>query len=136
MRLQATLAQVGCDDGSEIIHPPPDGLLRDHNSALGEQVFDVAEAEREPEVQPNRLVNDLRREVACVADFLHPLGYRAAQAPASGRCSDNAPPRLHAIRAINLGVELREAKAPSSSPDQTAAAFGVSSSGTWVLHEA
>ena len=71
--------------------PPPDGLVRDHNPALGEQVFDVAEAEREPEVQPNRLVNDLRREpVARVADFLHPLGYRASKAPASGRCRDNA----------------------------------------------
>ena len=91
MRLRATLAQVGCDNGSEIIHPPPDGLVRDHNPALGEQVFDVAEAEREPEVQPNRLVNDLSREpVARIADFLHPLGYRASKAPASGRCRDNA----------------------------------------------
>ena len=27
----------------------PDRLVRDHNPALGEQVFDVAEAEREPE---------------------------------------------------------------------------------------
>ena len=82
-RLRATLAQVGCDDGSEIIHPPPDGLVRDHNPALGEQVFDIAEAEREPEVQPNRLVNDLRREpVARVADFLR-IRCRRASLPCS-----------------------------------------------------
>ena len=82
-RLRATLAQVGCDDGSEIIHPPPDGLERDHNPALGEQVFDIAEAEREPEVQPNRLVNDLRREpVARVADFLR-IRCRRASLPCS-----------------------------------------------------
>src|SRR5208337_2814807 len=91
MRFGTALSQFRCNDRSEMIHPPPDGLVRDHNPALGEQVFDVAEAEREPEVQPNRLVNDLRREpVARVADFLHPLGYRASKAPASGRCRDNA----------------------------------------------
>ncbi len=91
MRLRATLAQVGCNDDSEMNHPPPNGLVRDHNPPLGEQVFNVAEAEREPEVQPNRLVNDLRREpVARVADFLHPLGYRASKPPASGRCRDNS----------------------------------------------
>ena len=72
MRLRATLAQVGCDDGSEMVHPPPDGLVRDHNPAFGEQVFDVTEAEREPQVEPNRLLNDLRREpVARVGDFRH-----------------------------------------------------------------
>ena len=66
-----------------------------HGRAALEQVFDVAEAEREPEVQPNRLVNDLRREpaVARVADFLRPLGYCASKAPASGRCRDNAVER-------------------------------------------
>jgi hypothetical protein len=41
-------------------HPPPDRLIGDDNPALGEQVFDVAEAEREPQVEPNRLLNDLR----------------------------------------------------------------------------
>src|SRR5271165_6497104 len=58
MRSRATLAQVGCDGGPEMIHPPPDGLVGDHDPALGEQVFHVAEAEREPEVEPNRLLND------------------------------------------------------------------------------
>src|SRR5271166_565588 len=119
MRLRATLAQVGCDDGSEMIHPPPDGLVRDHNPALGEQVFDVAEAEREPEVQPNRLVNDLRREpVARVADFLHPLGYRASIAPASGRCRDNArgrdgPARAGPNGSSSEGAGRRERDAPA-----------------------
>jgi len=30
--------------------------------ALGEQVFDVAEAEREPEAEPNRPLNGLRQD--------------------------------------------------------------------------
>ena len=30
------------------------------NSALREQIFNVTKAEREPEIEPDRLVNDLR----------------------------------------------------------------------------
>jgi hypothetical protein len=42
--------------------------------AFRQQIFDVAQAEREPEVEPNSLVYDLRREtIPSVADFLHRL---------------------------------------------------------------
>ena len=45
---------------------------RNDDPAFGEEIFDVTEAEREPQVEPNRLLNDLRREpVARVADFRH-----------------------------------------------------------------
>src|SRR5580693_8835610 len=61
----------------------PPHAERSH-STLRQQIFDVAQAERETEVQPNRLLNDLGREpVTRVADFLHPLGYRAASGTAS-----------------------------------------------------
>ena len=49
---------------------PREPASRSERSTWPPPVFDVAEAEREPEVQPNRLLNDLRREpVARVADF-------------------------------------------------------------------
>ena len=49
---------------------PPDRLIGDDNPALCEQVFHVTETEREPQVQPNRVLNDLRREpVTRVADL-------------------------------------------------------------------
>jgi hypothetical protein len=70
MRLQATLSQVGRDHR----------FVGHSHATFRQQIFDVAQAEREPEVEPNRLLNDLRREpVTRVADFLHPLGYRANQ---------------------------------------------------------
>src|ERR1039458_8671705 len=73
MRLGAALLQVGSDHRSEMIHPTPDCLVGHRHSTLREQIFDVAQAQREPEVEPNRLLNDLRREpVAGVADFPHP----------------------------------------------------------------
>jgi hypothetical protein len=70
MRLGTALAQFRCNDRSEMIPPASDYLVRNHNSALGEQILDVTKAEREPEIEPDRLVNDLRREpISGVADF-------------------------------------------------------------------
>src|SRR5260370_19145668 len=58
----------------EMIHPASDCFVRNCNSALREQIFDVTKAEREPEIEPDRLVNDLRREpISGVADFRHAL---------------------------------------------------------------
>ena len=73
VRLGPALSQVRCDERPEMIHPASDRLIRDPNRALREQIFDVAQAQREPELEPNRLLNDLGREpVAGVADFPNP----------------------------------------------------------------
>jgi hypothetical protein len=72
-------------------HPTPNGLVGHGHTTFRQQIFDVAQAEREPEVEPNRLLNDLGREsVTRIADFLHPLGYRAASGTASATLHDNA----------------------------------------------
>jgi hypothetical protein len=62
MRLGTALPQFRCNDRSEMIHPTPNGLVGNRYSASGQQVLDVTRAEGEPEVEPYRLVNDLRRE--------------------------------------------------------------------------
>ena len=72
--------QVRCDHRPEVVYPAPNGLVGHRNAAFCQQVFDVAQAQGEPEVEPNRLLNDRWWEaVAAVADFLHPVGYRAAK---------------------------------------------------------
>ena len=74
MWLGPALSQVRCDDRPEMIHPASDCLVGDRNSTLSEQIFDVAKAQREPKIEPNRLLNDLGREpVPSVADFRHSL---------------------------------------------------------------
>src|SRR6478672_4310644 len=89
MRLGTALAQFRCNDRSEMIYPASDCLVRNCNSALGEQILDVTKAEREPEIEPDRLVDDLRREpISGVADFRHAL-----RLP-SRRRRDNAPSTL------------------------------------------
>ena len=62
MRSGTALAQFRCYDRPEMIHPASDCFVRNCNSALREQILDVTIAEREPEIEPDRLVNDLRRE--------------------------------------------------------------------------
>ena len=72
-------------------YPTPNGLVGESHTTFGQQILDVARAQREPEVVPIRLLNDLGREpVTRLADFLHPLGYRAASGPASATLRDNA----------------------------------------------
>src|SRR5712664_69210 len=75
---RSAFTQVRCDHRPEMVYPAPNGLVGDRNAALCQQVFDVAQAQGEPEVEPDRLLNDLGWEsVAAVADSLHPVGYRA-----------------------------------------------------------
>jgi hypothetical protein len=62
MRLQTTLSQVGRDHRSEMVHPTPNGLVGDSHTTFGQQILDIAQAEREPKAEPNCLVNDLGRE--------------------------------------------------------------------------
>src|SRR5271166_2308715 len=62
-----------------MVHPTPNGFVRHRHSAFRQQIFDVAQAEGEPEVKPYRLLNDLGREtIPAVADLVHP---RAATRP-------------------------------------------------------
>src|SRR5271157_5839495 len=70
MRFGTALAQFRRYDRPEMINPASDCFVRNCNSALREQIFDVTKAEREPEIEPDRLVNDLRREpISGLADF-------------------------------------------------------------------
>lgn len=44
---------------AELRSPFRDGLERDLNAALGQQIFDVSKAERKPVIEPNRIGDDL-----------------------------------------------------------------------------
>src|SRR5271157_1036393 len=56
-----------------MVHPTPNRLVGHRHSALRQQILDVTQAEGEPEVEPDCLVNDLGREtIPGVADLVHP----------------------------------------------------------------
>ena len=72
MRLWPTFAQVGCDPRPEMAHPAPDRLIGDDNPAFSQQILDLAEAEREAVIKPDRVLDDFgRKAIAAIADFCH-----------------------------------------------------------------
>jgi hypothetical protein len=71
----AAFAQIRCDYRPEMVHPAANWLIRDRNPAFRQQILNIAKAQGEPEIEPNRLLDDLGREtVSVVADFLYRLG--------------------------------------------------------------
>src|SRR5208337_3048911 len=73
-------------------------FVRNYNSALREQIFDVTKAEREPEIEPDRLMNDFRREpISGVADFRHALWL-----PSHRRRDNAAPTSLSHTQAMTI----------------------------------
>src|ERR1700689_3468057 len=103
MRLRTALAQIRGDHRPEVVHPAAHGLVRDRDPALRKQILNVTKAEREPEIEPNRLMYDLWREpISAVADFPHTLGYSAYVHPTSHRRRDKAvrdgPPQVKGLR--------------------------------------
>ena len=50
--LKEFLAWLQGDLGSKMIHPAPDGLVGDHDAPFRQQIFDVAEAQGEPDIEP------------------------------------------------------------------------------------
>src|SRR5271163_2439778 len=117
MRSGTALAQFRCNDRSEMIHPASDCFVRNSNSALGEQILDVTKAKREPEIEPDRLVNDLRREpISGIADFRH------AHSLLSRRRRDNALPRAGSPRLCADAprrLRQRHLRRPSSPAEST-----------------
>ena len=60
-------------------------------AALRQQIFNVAKAQGEPQIEPDCLLDDFGREpVAFVADFPHRLGYLTEGEAASSNRRDNA----------------------------------------------
>jgi hypothetical protein len=59
----------------ELQRPAADGLVRDNDAALEQHLLDQSQAQRKPEVQPDRVGDDLRRKArAFVADGLARAG--------------------------------------------------------------
>ncbi len=55
-----------CEARAEFVAPAADRLVTDDDTALEQQFFNITQAELEPEVPPNRVTNDRRREPVAV----------------------------------------------------------------------
>jgi HSP20 family protein len=61
-RARAGPPEPSCNPGSEFQHPAPYRLIGDIEPALGKQILHIAIAQGEPEVQPDRVLDDRRRK--------------------------------------------------------------------------
>jgi hypothetical protein len=62
-----------------------------HDPAFRQQIFDVAEAQREPNIEPDRVLDDFgRKAIAAIADFDHRGWYGYRSVTASPRRRDKA----------------------------------------------
>src|SRR5450631_4271742 len=72
MRLRPVFAKIGRYLGSKVVHPAAHGFIGDYYPTFGQQILDISEAQGEPDVKPDRLLDNLGREpVAAIADLGH-----------------------------------------------------------------
>src|SRR5450755_483651 len=72
MRYRSPAPEVSRDSRPEFQQPSPDGLVADLQPALCQQILEIAVAQGEAQVQPNRVPDHIWREaVAGVGDCLH-----------------------------------------------------------------
>src|SRR4030081_2767085 len=95
-RAWAAPPQLSCDPGPEFQHPAPHRLIGNLQAALGEEFLNVAVAQCEPEIKPDRVLDDRRREaMPSVGELIHAGSLPHGLAPLELRFRDNA---RHAAR--------------------------------------
>jgi hypothetical protein len=71
-RPRATPTQPSCDRGTELQYPAPHRFVGNVEPSVGKQFLDIAVAQGEAEIKPDRVLDDLGREVmAAVAERRH-----------------------------------------------------------------
>jgi hypothetical protein len=63
-------AKIGSDLGCKMVHPAAHGFIGHQDPALSQQILDVAEAQSEPDIKPNRLSDDFGREAVAAGSSL------------------------------------------------------------------
>src|SRR5580693_6089438 len=72
MRLRPAFAQICRDLGTKMVHPAAHRLIRNHDSAFRYQILNIPQAQGEPDIKPDRLLDNRGREaVAAIADLGH-----------------------------------------------------------------
>ena len=57
-----TVTMITGDQPPELQKPAPDGLVRNVDAALCQQLLDIAKRQREPGIEPDRMLDDHRRK--------------------------------------------------------------------------
>src|SRR5208283_4870157 len=83
---------------SKMVHPAANGLIGDHDPALGKQILDIPETQGEPDIKPDRPLDDFGREAeAAIADLDHRLWLRLKSL--NGKPAGDVTMPIQALRA-------------------------------------
>src|ERR1700676_1381247 len=94
--------QLSCDPGPEFQNPAPHRFIGNLQAALGQEILNVAVAQSESEIQPNRVLDNRRREAkAQIGQLLH-AGSLPHQVARRNPVSVTMPPQARQ-RVANLG---------------------------------
>src|SRR6202011_3831517 len=71
-RAWAAPPQLSCYPGPELQHPAPHRFIGDLQAALGEEFLNIAITQCEPEIKPDGVLDDRRREaMSAVGKLIH-----------------------------------------------------------------
>src|SRR5947207_8620494 len=71
-RSWAAPSQPAGEPGPELQNPPPHGFIGNLQASLGQKLLDVAVAQGEPEIKPDRVLDDRRREaMSSIGRLIH-----------------------------------------------------------------
>src|SRR3981189_1538023 len=108
-RAWAAPPQLARDPGPEFQHPAPHRLIGNLQAALVEKFLNVAVAQGEPEIKPDRVLDDRRREaMSAVGELIHVESL--PDGPPSRTCFCDIPPPL-------TSTTLLSKRAMSAPPD-------------------
>ncbi len=62
VRARTAVAKIASDQPAKLQKPAPDRLVRDVDATLGQQFLNIATRQREPGIEPNRVLDDHRRK--------------------------------------------------------------------------
>jgi hypothetical protein len=82
------MAKFSGEQRPELQDPSPHRFIGDIQTALREQIFDIAIAERETNIEPNDVPDDLRRKLMANEIVTR---HRTHRTEARHRCRDKAP---------------------------------------------
>src|SRR3981081_2636277 len=92
---------------SELQDPAPHSLIREVEPTFSEEILNVSVAQRETEVEPNRVLDDRRRKaMPAIGEMGHARTLSDQLLAGDPRCRDNAGGALGLLRLASWGVGL------------------------------
>ena len=90
MVLNAPFPDLRGEHRAEPVPPEPHRLVADIDTALEQQVLDLAQRQRVPDIHHHRQADDLGRTIEIAEGFFQPLRLGTKPAPLKPICSDTA----------------------------------------------